>query len=189
MCYTEQMNYNLYEDPDNQPPPSPSCEVEGCEEAGLYPAPKSRHNLNERRHFCLEHVREYNKKWNYFDGYSEEQIYTQMREDMVGNRPTWPSSIPLKLEARLHEFIRRFTKDGGNASAKPMKTALTKEAQALETLGLGPQADTKSIKTKYRELVKRYHPDKNPDNPKAIERFKIISEAYMILRATWHTKE
>jgi hypothetical protein len=181
------MNYNWNDETDNQPP-AHRCDHEGCGEDGLYPAPKSRHNLNERYHFCLDHVREYNKKWNFFAGFSEEQIYTQMRQDMVGDRPTWPSSIPLKLEARLHEFIRRFTKDTGSAPPKA-KTALTKEAQALETLGLGPQSDTKSIKTKYRELVKRWHPDKNPDNPKAVERFKIISEAYMILRNTWSTKE
>jgi DnaJ-domain-containing protein 1 len=183
------MNYNLYEDPDNQPPPPPVCDHADCGEAGLYPAPKSRHNLKDRWHFCLNHVREYNKKWNFFDGFSEEQIYTQMREDLVGNRPTWAPSISIKLEARLHEFVRRFTKENGDKAASPPKTSLTKEAQALETLGLGPKADTKSIKAKYRELVKRWHPDKNPDNPKAIERFKIISEAYMILRATWHTKE
>ena len=186
------MIYNLYDDEDNQSlgenRPQP-CDHAGCDQVGLYPAPKSRHNLKERFHFCLDHVREYNKKWNYFAGFSEDQMYTQMREDLVGNRPTWPSSIPLKLEARLHEFVRKFTKDGGSVGSKAPKTALTKEAQALETLGLSPTTDQKKIKTRYRELVKRYHPDTNPDNPKAIERFKIISEAYMILRATWHTKE
>jgi DnaJ-domain-containing protein 1 len=189
LCYTDQMNYNLYEDPDNQPPTPPACDHEGCGEAGLYPAPKSRHNLNERYHFCLDHVREYNKKWNYFAGYSEEQMYSQMREDLVGNRPTWPSSISVKLEARLHEFVKKFTKDGGKVASDKAKTALTKEAQALQTMGLAPQSDNKTIKMRYRELVKKYHPDKNPDNPKAVERFKIISEAYMILRSTWQTKE
>jgi len=112
-----------------------------------------------------------------------------MRRDTGWDRPTWPSSIPLKLEQRLHEFVRKFTRDtGSNTSTPKPSTALTKEAQALETLGLGPQADAKGIKARYRELVKKYHPDKNPDNPKAAERFKIIAEAYMILRAAWHSK-
>jgi len=176
----------FYQDEEEQPA-APPCDHLGCDQPGLYPAPKSNQRLNDRYHFCLDHVREYNKKWNFFEGFSEEQMYTQMRKDMVGDRPTWPASIPLKLEARLHEFIRKLTKDSPQ-SPQP-KAAITKEAQALETMGLGPQADTKSIKARYRELVKKYHPDTNPDNPKAVERFKIISEAYMILRANWHTKD
>lgn len=183
------MAFNLYDDNEDQATQPPQCDFPGCGEAGLYPAPKSRQRLNDRYHFCLDHVREYNKKWNYFEGFSEDEMYNQMRKDMVGDRPTWPSSIPLKLEARLHEFIRKFTKDNPNTNMPPVKAAVTKEAQALETMGLGPQSDTKSIKSRYRELVKKYHPDTNPDNPKAVERFKIISEAYMILRASWHTKE
>lgn len=183
------MTRSFYHDPENgQENTVQPCDHAGCDLPGLYPAPKSRQHLNQRYHFCLEHVREYNKKWNFFEGFSEEQIYHQMRRDMVGDRPTWPASIPLKLEARLHEFIRKFTKDSPG-TAKPKSAAITKEAQALETLGLGPLADTKSIKARYRELVKKYHPDKNPDNPKALERFKIISEAYMVLRAGWHGKD
>lgn len=182
------MAYYFFTDDEEDNVLPPPCDQAGCDNAGLYPAPKSRDRMNERYHFCLDHVRAYNKSWNYFDGYSEEQIYAQVQNDVGWDRPTWPSSIPLKLEARLHEFIRKFTKDTGADAAKP-KTALTKEAQALETLGLSALADRKSIKEKYRELVKRYHPDKNPGNPKAAERFKIIAEAYMILRATWQTKE
>lgn len=179
--------YNFNDDEDNQPPP-PACDHVGCGEAGLYPAPKSRHNTNQRYHFCLEHVREYNKKWNYFDGFSQDQIYAQLQKDSGWDRPTWPSSISVKLEERLHAFIHKFTKDN-SAKMPAAKTTLSKEAQALQTLGLTPQSDTKSIKTRYRELVKKYHPDKNPNNPKAVERFKIISEAYMVLRSTWQTKD
>lgn len=182
------MAKSFYPDDEEDNAAAPLCDHPDCLLPGLYPAPKSRQRMNDRYHFCLDHVREYNKKWNYFEGFSEEQMYQQMRKDMVGDRPTWPSSIPLKLEARLHEFIRKFTKDSPDAKLPP-KAAITKEAQALDTLGLGAAADVKSIKSRYRELVKKYHPDTNPDNPKAVERFKIISEAYMILRATWHTKD
>lgn len=178
--------FTLDDDEDTQP--KRLCDHEGCTEEGLYPAPKSRARLNERYYFCLQHVQEYNKKWNFFEGYSEEQMYQQMKKDMTGDRPTWPSSIPVKLEARLHEFIRKFTKDSSSASSHQPKSVLSKEAQALQTLGLTPMADQKAVKTRYRELVKRYHPDKNPNNPKAVERFKIVSEAYMILQNTWHPK-
>lgn len=181
---------NYFTSDDEEKPESVKlCDHPGCAEIGQYPAPKSRTHLNERYYFCLDHVREYNKKWNYFAGFSEEQMYAQMKNDLVGDRPTWPAAISVKLEERLHDFIRRFTKDGNGNPHKPKNASLSKEAQALQTMGLGPQADTKTIKSRYRELVKKYHPDKNPDNPKAAERFKIISEAYMIIRSQWQTKE
>ena len=44
------------------------CDAPGCKEEGQHPAPKSRRKANERYYFCLEHVREYNKAWNYFEG-------------------------------------------------------------------------------------------------------------------------
>ena len=161
------------------------CDHLGCTEEGLYPAPKSRVHLQERYYFCLDHVREYNKKWNYFAGYSQDQIYEQMRRDTEWDRPTWQSSIPLKMEQRLNDFVRKFT--AGKTTEEAAKTAspITKEAKALDVLGLDMKADPKRIKARYRELAKKYHPDTNPDNPKAVERFKIISEAYMILRSQW----
>jgi DnaJ-domain-containing protein 1 len=183
------MASSLYGDDEEETQSRRNCDFPGCPEEGQYPAPKSRTRLNERYYFCLDHVREYNKKWNYFDGFSEDEMYKQMQKDIVGDRPTWPSSISVKLEARLHDFIRKFTKENRASPHKKAPTSLSKEAQALQVLGLPPQTDTKTIKTRYRELVKKYHPDKNPDNPKAAERFKIIAEAYMILRAAWHTKD
>jgi len=49
------------------------------------------------------------------------------------------------------------------------------------TLGVGEKASAEELKSAYRSLAKRYHPDKNRDNPKAAERFKEISEAYSVL--------
>lgn len=176
-------------DEDEAPMPSRPCDREGCPHAGEYPAPKSRTNLQERYYFCLDHVREYNKNWNFFSGFSEEQMYAQMRQDTAWDRPTWPAGIPLKMEARLNAFIRKFGINRDEPVKETVRNApLTKEARALDTLGLNPGSDRQAIKTRYRELVKRYHPDRNPNNPKAIEHFKIISEAYMILEAHWLNK-
>ena len=52
-------------------------------------APKSRENLREYYWFCLEHVREYNKSWNYFEDMSEEQISTYRHNSATWHRPTW----------------------------------------------------------------------------------------------------
>ena len=158
-----------------------SCSHPNCTEEGLFPAPRSRTNLRDHIYFCLQHIREYNARWNFFEGYSEQQMYDQMKRDVHGDRPTWVPSSPLVLEKRLHDFIREWTRDTKRYQ-KPVEKSLNKEAQALETLGLTVGASVQQIKKRYRELVKRYHPDKNPDNPKAAERFKMIAEAYSVLQ-------
>lgn len=50
-----------------------------------------------------------------------------------------------------------------------------------EVLGVDKKADQKEIRKAYRNLAKKYHPDHNPDNPKAEEKFKEISEANEVL--------
>jgi molecular chaperone DnaJ len=50
-----------------------------------------------------------------------------------------------------------------------------------EVLGVGREAGEAEIKQAYRKLALQYHPDRNPDNPDAEERFKEASEAYSVL--------
>src|SRR5256714_3390073 len=50
-----------------------------------------------------------------------------------------------------------------------------------EVLGVGKEAGDQEIKGAYRELAKRFHPDRNPDDPTAEDRFKEASEAYSVL--------
>lgn len=51
-----------------------------------------------------------------------------------------------------------------------------------DILGVGKDADQKEIKKNYRKLAGKYHPDKNPDEPKAEEKFKEVGEAYEVLK-------
>ncbi|WP_297058053.1 J domain-containing protein [Thermosulfurimonas sp.] len=50
-----------------------------------------------------------------------------------------------------------------------------------EILGVSPDASTEEIKRAYRKLARKYHPDLNPGDKEAAERFKEINEAYEIL--------
>ncbi|MEB3701565.1 DnaJ domain-containing protein [Candidatus Bealeia paramacronuclearis] len=52
------------------------CDHGGCEQEGEYRAPKSPHNLREYYWFCLEHIRDYNKSWDYYKDMPPEEIDT-----------------------------------------------------------------------------------------------------------------
>src|SRR5271154_411944 len=66
------------------------CEAPGCREHGLYRAPFARDKLDQYRWFCLEHIREYNKKWDYFAGLDATEIEKHIRADTTWRRPVWP---------------------------------------------------------------------------------------------------
>lgn len=51
-----------------------------------------------------------------------------------------------------------------------------------ETLGVGRQASASDIKKAYRKLALKHHPDKNPDDSSAEEKFKEAAEAYEVLQ-------
>ena len=56
---------------------------------------------------------------------------------------------------------------------------MTKDFYAV--LGVAKDADSAAIKKAYRNLAKKYHPDRNPDDAAAAEKFKEIGEAYAVL--------
>ena len=66
------------------------CQHAGCTNTGQYRAPKSPDDLDEFYWFCKEHVREYNLKWNFFHGHTEEEMAKQIDRDRVWERETKP---------------------------------------------------------------------------------------------------
>lgn len=177
------------------PPPvetEHTCDHPGCPEAGLYKAPKSRDNLRDYYYFCLDHVRDYNRGWNFFAGYDEDKMYDQMRQDVSWERPSWPSHIAPTLENRLRKaahFWGGLKPDPNQTKTQLDQQIKTPVRDALSTLGLADTADLAQAKTQFRILVKRYHPDTNPHDPKAAERFKTINAAYALLKLHFADKK
>jgi len=86
-----------------------SCDVIGCKNPGGYEAPKSP-NSKEKYSFCLSHVKEYNKRWNFFAGKSQSQIHDYQKNDFFIGRPTRPFSKGVSSKIKF-EFEYYFDND------------------------------------------------------------------------------
>ena len=144
------------------------CQHEGCDQPGLYRAPRSPDSLDDYLWFCMDHVREYNLKWNFFNGQTEDDISRQADSDRVWNRDTKPfrKTVEERAWARLgineaHEVL------GGNATQTPGKslTGTRKlpptERRAIEILEAKDHWTKPEIRKAYKALIKVLHPDMN----------------------------
>jgi hypothetical protein len=147
---------------------SRSCDHEGCTAAGKFRAPKAPDVLDDYFWFCKDHVREYNLKWNFFDGTTEAEINAQMSKDKVWERTTKPLGDPeARAWARLgiedpHQVL------GSNATRNPGKsiTGGTRklpptERRAIEILEAKDHWTKAEVRKSYKALIKVLHPDMN----------------------------
>ena len=178
-------------------PASKFCDHPNCHGKGIHRAPKSRQNLqngsNDWYWFCLEHIRNYNEKWNYYTDMPEKDQLQDRIDDAVGQRPTWPlgshsRSIP-KNNRNDDLFIR--TKDPfgffeENIPFQNHQTSfLTKEQKsAISLFDLPHPFSQEQLLKRYRILAKKHHPDANNNSSQANESFRKIGEAYRILLAS-----
>ncbi len=97
--------------------PEPSvraCDMPGCDGAGTHRAPKGRNAEGEYFWFCLDHVRQYNKSYNYFSGMNDAAVQAFQREAMLGHRPTWQMGMNGKRpEATAKRDAARATRWAG----------------------------------------------------------------------------
>jgi hypothetical protein len=167
------------------------CDSPGCAGEGLYRAPKSVNQLRDYHWFCLDHVREYNKSWNFCSGRSQSEIEAMIRRDTTWERETRPMSHWMAHEQRLRAAAQAYAAGEAQkasddwAERQRAREADTPEAAALRILGLNPPVDYAAIRARYIELVKRNHPDTNGGDKESEERLKTINQALQVLKAAY----
>lgn len=159
----------------------PRCAAENCECQGLYPAPKSREALREYIWFCLDHVRAYNKSWNYYDGLQGAALEAEIRRATTWERPSWKFATGQPSKNHFEDPLGLFDFDH-RSDANSAKKLSSPEWKAWKTLNLAPVEDFDIVKRQYKRLVKENHPDKNGGDAQAEERLKDINLAYSLIR-------
>ncbi|WP_286830066.1 MULTISPECIES: J domain-containing protein [Kordiimonas] len=144
---------------DKDAEPVRMCDYSGCAEKGAHPAPKSP-GSPERWYFCRPHAAEYNRNWDFFQGMSDEEAQRHMNDGS--------ESSDAFSSARTFEWGGAIDDDGFTST----------ENAAYDALELDPGAGQDELKKQYRKLAKIYHPDANPGDPAAAERFHQIQSAY-----------
>lgn len=176
---------------------APRCAKRGCTEAALHPAPKGRGHEGEFFLFCLDHVREYNRSYNYFNGMSDDDIASYQQQGVTGHRPTWSMGARNGDAHAAHdtsftewsEFIcdpfHLFSRHGGTNRdfEPPQRPVHNAERKSLRALNLDDGASSAEIKARYKALVKRHHPDANGGDRSTEDRLREIIQAYAYLKS------
>lgn len=166
------------------------CSVRGCKAPGEFRAPLTPSDFDgpgNWRWLCLEHVREHNAKYNFFDGMSPDEIEAAQSPIAGWERatrafatagadrgPAWRDfADPLDaIAARFRPEARRRSVDRFTA----------KERHALGVMGLQDDVDLHKVRRRYSELVRRYHPDRNGGDRSHEKKLIQVIEAWQLLK-------
>jgi curved DNA-binding protein CbpA len=172
--------------------PQPRCEHPGCSADGPYRAPMGRLREGQYFFFCLNHVREYNASYNYFAGMSDEAVARYQKDAVVGHRPTWNMGVNQAAakgrqegtdQSASFDPLGLYRRMAGQGAEPPKPRHNPTALRALDSLGLDDTADAPSIKARYKELVKRLHPDANGGDRSSEDKLREIIRAYNYLRS------
>jgi hypothetical protein len=179
----------------------PACQWPKCDAPATHRAPKGRLRDSEYWQFCLEHVREYNNSYNFFAGMSEDAVAKYQKEAITGHRPTWKmGSLGGKRTVRRGRGQARGPEwpaddpfslfgEAGARSTGHARTAtegrkiFNAQRQALDALGLEADAKRADIKSRFKVLAKRHHPDANGGDRGSEARLREIIQAYNYLKS------
>ena len=179
--------------PNKKEPPAPTmCEWPGCEKPSRHKAPKGRGAEGQFHNYCTQHVQEYNKTYNYFEGMKDDAVAGFQKDAQTGHRPTWKlgqnsyaNINGMRRKARnVNDPFSMFTPQAENINAKLGRSLRRNEIKALNTLGLDETATAEKAKAQYKILVKRLHPDANAGSRENEDTLKAVIHAYDTLRAS-----
>ncbi len=178
----------------------PGCQWPGCDAPATHRAPKGRLRASEYWRFCLEHVREYNNSYNFFAGMSDDAIAKYQKEAITGHRPTWKMGsiggqraakrgrAGVRGEWETNDPFSLFGEAGARWSSQAKRvaegrTVLNAQRRALGVLGLEADAKRTDIKSRFKVLVKRHHPDANGGDRASEDQLREIIQAYNYLKS------
>lgn len=174
-------------------PTGPKCQWDRCEKNGTHRAPVGRDAEGLFFLFCLEHVKEYNRGYNYATDLSSPDIARYQREAATGERRSHGSVVSEAKEAPIPSTAR----SGSAKALNARKTAMQRDAEkrdpqarklkaleirALETLGLSSSATPQEIRKRYKEKLKMHHPDANEGDRSSEDALRASIEAHKILK-------
>ena len=161
------------------------CEWSKCKKTGVYKAPVEKDNSKKFKLLCLEHIKVFNKSWNYFADMKEEEIENFIKSDLTWHKPTksfgssenffrilWVNALDDKPGILKDSILKNFKKS----------KLSDKDRDALKILGLKNDTNWSDIQKRFKMLVKKYHPDKNRGSRKYEDILKKITLAYSQLR-------
>ena len=164
------------------------CEWENCKETGKFKAPVEKYNSKKYKWLCEEHIKIFNKSWDYFEGMTQTEFENFLRSDLTWHRPTqqFGSSdnfFNILWNNALGDKFNIFKEDKFYNRLKYRKLN-EKDKDAFKIMGLELDADWTDIQKKFKILVKKFHPDKNSGSKQFEDKLKKITLAYSHLKLT-----
>jgi curved DNA-binding protein CbpA len=183
----------------------PGCQWKGCTAPGQHKAPRGRGRDGQYYIFCLEHVRQYNASYNYFDGMNDAEVVEFQKDALTGHRPTWkvgvnasardagaakPAAAANGNGARglgwraldPHGFFAWRARAAREAPVENRRQLKPLEKKSLQALNLSGSATRVEIKARFKELVKIHHPDANGGDARSGDKLREIIQAYNYLK-------
>ena len=168
------------------------CEWHECDKIGKHKAPAEKDNSKNYKWLCEEHIKQFNKNWNYFEGMSQNEIEYFIKSDITWHRPTQKfgdsdNFFNILWNNALDDKFKIFNAENGYRPIKNKKLS-EKDKDAFRILNLEFNSDWKTIQKKFKTLVKRFHPDKHSGNKRYEDKLKKITLAYSHLKMTMMAK-
>ena len=166
------------------------CSVHGCREPGEFRAPLTLGDFDgpgSWRLLCLEHVREHNAKYNFFEGMSPEEIQAaqspiagwERATRVFAHAGTDPGPAWQDFADPLDAIAARFRPE---ARRQAVDRFTAQERHALGVMDLTDDTDLHKVRKRYSKLVRRYHPDRNGGDRSHEAKLRQVIEAWQVLR-------